>query len=93
MGNVVDGEGAAFAALQPLLADLIAADVKIPDFVLASRNLYVQDWNADSRGFVRHNFAVLRLLPLLLMTVVFRGIVAPRSAACNTWRLWPPAVA
>lgn len=31
VGDVLVGEGAAFAVLQPLLADLIASDVKVPD--------------------------------------------------------------
>lgn len=33
VGDVVFGEGAAFAVFEPFLADLVAADVEIPDVV------------------------------------------------------------
>ena len=31
MGNVIIGEGAAFAVFEPFFADLVAADVEVPD--------------------------------------------------------------
>jgi hypothetical protein len=48
--NVVGGEFAAFAVLEPFFADLIAADLKFPDFLWhAAETLRVIDIDAPGR--------------------------------------------
>lgn len=61
MVNVVGGEFAAFAVLDPLFADLIAADVKFPDLLRCALNIQAcRSWGALASDCESGNFFVYR---------------------------------
>lgn len=75
--NVVRGEGAAFAVLEPLIANLITADVEVPDLVrhtLETAGLgFVDPYGLIGIRYF-HDLLILAADPLCDVLVQFRRL-------------------